>query len=650
MACYIGFRRRRVGFSAKEKGQVRHRRPAARSFEAIPSRSSSPSSDLAALLRDLEPSVEVLAAQVDQLREDHNALRDCLCAVGLLTPSELARQKQCASGFHGFCRTPALVRGVASAAGMQAMAQFSSTSSTASSACRSVVLMNSSLPTAEASAAAALDDSLPEQAPRSDGAGSIFSRLFSASTPAAGSKSIPAARVDAEEGLPTPLDPHVQGSKEAVGAEVATGAADAAVQEPGRSAALPLTAAEAAELCAETAPSASAAANGAALAVHGQAGSNAVQRSLSGRFFARLIGIGWRGEERERPPVSSVMSLKEVVRSIGHIAGATAAFKLCETCRCAAEALRQILPLLSQEAPFIYVCGGSCGIAMDSAERFNPRTGQWETLPSMRMPRRACATASTGGRFYVMGGVDVPRFTDTLCRDGVQQPWVYEDKYRPECFDPVLNRWELLPPMNRPYTHAAATSVGGYVYVFGGLSFGNVLDQAQRFDPVRNQWECLEPMPTPRFECTAASTKGRIFVLGGSNICGEPLSAVECYNPVTGQWKALPNMRQARYGCAAASLKGLVYVFGGHGLWDNLADAEFYDVEHDRWCPLQPMSAQRNHCGAAAAGGRIYVFGGHTNGQDIMTIDCLDPEVGSWEVVALMPKPRSHCMTVTVQP
>lgn len=25
------------------------------------------------------------------------------------------------------------------------------------------------------------------------------------------------------------------------------------------------------------------------------------------------------------------------------------------------------------EAPYIYICGGSCGIAMDSAERFEPR-------------------------------------------------------------------------------------------------------------------------------------------------------------------------------------------------------------------------------------------------------------------------------------
>ncbi|CAE7636972.1 ivns1abpa [Symbiodinium microadriaticum] len=196
--------------------------------------------------------------------------------------------------------------------------------------------------------------------------------------------------------------------------------------------------------------------------------------ALSSRLLAHLIGVMWRAEERERP-ASIALHLKEVVRNLGHFAGATTAFKLSELCRCTADALRPVLPLISKEAPSIYVCGGSCGTAMDSAERFNPRTNQWEMLPSMCMPRRACAAASAGGKFYVLGGVDVPRFGGS---EETQQEWMFQDKYCPECFDPVLNQWELLPPMNRPYTHAAATALGGFIYVFGGLSFGHVLDQA----------------------------------------------------------------------------------------------------------------------------------------------------------------------------
>jgi len=573
------------------------------------------------------------------LREDHDALRDCLCAAGLLTPGEVALHRQArlrAARFHGFCRNPALVQLVASIAGEEAMCRFSAASSSTSSACRSILLMNSSPAVTSAVEGLELSSQAVEQVSRPGVAASLFSRLFSG-------ESSPATANASRLGPEGPASALLGSSMKDVQAAPATSSQSWPAPEGSPVVLAPSQ--ETRALSPLRVPGAG------ALVLHAGAGNGTLQhrQGISTRFLARLMSIGWRGvEEREKPSVDSLMQLKEVVRNIGHVAGATAAFQLCETCRGAAEGLRGILPLLSQEAPFIYVCGGSCGIAMDSAERFSPRTGQWETLPSMCMPRRACATASTGGRFYVMGGVDVPRFTSSVFKES--PPWVYEDKYRPECFDPVLNRWELMPPMNRPYTHAAATSLGGFVYVFGGLSFGNVLDQAQRFDPTKDQWECLEPMPTPRFECTAASTKGRIYVLGGSNICGEPLSVAECYNPATGQWKPLPRMRQARYGCAAASLKGLVYVFGGHGVWENLSEGEFYDVEADRWCPLQPMSAQRNHCGAAAAGGRIYVFGGHTNGQDIMTIECLDPENGCWEVVALMPKPRSHCMTVTVQP
>eukprot|EP00930_Biecheleria_cincta_P104840 TRINITY_DN9727_c0_g1_i1.p1 TRINITY_DN9727_c0_g1~~TRINITY_DN9727_c0_g1_i1.p1 ORF type:complete len:657 (-),score=112.85 TRINITY_DN9727_c0_g1_i1:15-1934(-) len=607
-------------------------------------------------------ATEVLRAQLEQLREDHDSLRECLCAAGLLTPGELAAQRQlrlCSSRFHCLCRMPALMRSVASGAGSEAMSRFAAASSTASSACRSVLLMETS---ADAEATSAIPASSSSSAGATSSGGSSSSSLLSrfllanppgwlpgvegtvttsqmllfaqAATLRTGeAASLPASGLSddyrAPAGPPVALSPsqELQGSVNSS----SSSSSSSSVLPPSRPPSI-------AALVTEK------------LVLPNQVGVNS--RALGARFFARLMGISWRGaEERPRPLVESLMELKEVVRNVGHTAGATAAFTLCETCRGAAEGLRQILPLLSREAPFIYVCGGSCGVAMDSAERFSPRTGQWETLPSMCMPRRACATASTGGRFYVMGGVDVPRFNAGMVQ---QESFLLsgnmEDKYRPERFDPCLNRWELLPPMNRPYTHAAATALGGFVYLFGGLSFGNVLDQAQRFDPASEQWEYLEPMPTPRFECTAAATKGYIYVLGGSNICGEPLAVAECYNPGTGQWQTLPRMRQARYGCAAASLKGNVYVFGGHGLWEILSDAEFYHVELDRWHSLEPMPVQRNHCGAAAAGEKIYVFGGHTSGKDIMTIDCLDPETSTWEVVAHLPKPRSHCMTVTVQP
>ncbi|CAE7575178.1 unnamed protein product [Symbiodinium sp. CCMP2592] len=59
--------------------------------------------------------------------------------------------------------------------------------------------------------------------------------------------------------------------------------------------------------------------------------------ALSSRLLAHLIGVMWRAEERERP-ASIALHLKEVVRNLGHLAGATTAFKLSELCRCTADA------------------------------------------------------------------------------------------------------------------------------------------------------------------------------------------------------------------------------------------------------------------------------------------------------------------------
>ncbi|CAJ1380486.1 unnamed protein product [Effrenium voratum] len=82
--------------------------------------------------------------ELRQLKEEHQALKDCLCATGLLTQAELAKhaQRLQASQFHRVLRSPALVRHLAVLVGIRSMTHFASTSSTASAACRSLLLMS----------------------------------------------------------------------------------------------------------------------------------------------------------------------------------------------------------------------------------------------------------------------------------------------------------------------------------------------------------------------------------------------------------------------------------------------------------------------------------------------------------------------------
>mmetsp|Transcript_83110 Transcript_83110/g.193061 ORF Transcript_83110/g.193061 Transcript_83110/m.193061 type:complete len:690 (+) Transcript_83110:73-2142(+) len=651
-----------------------------------------------------------LKAQVTQLREDYRTLFDCLCTAGLVTPQALEAQRRArlhVTHLRGFCSQAALMKAVTLAAGLQAMGRLSATFSVLSATLKAVFPC-SELPctprTQRRLASSNLGLVAAEEQPRStftlrflvwpfasNGSSTVAKSTsldetaqldkFSAETGACTTASTrqaseaPAEKVDIVavkmphipealddekwEGGPaasllgqrhvraTPSENFAKTSSQTsqyffgrffASSEPST-TADAPAKNPfGR----PLE--TLADSC-ETVDAKSVKESSAAAPERSEP-----QRHMgSTRFLGSLLGYGTRSEVQS-PAARSMVELLEVMRGLGLAAGVTASRNLSQVCRSSAEGLCPYLPELSLAAPFLYVCGGSCGIAVDSAERFSVQTGLWESLPSMLIPRRACTAASLGGKFYVMGGVDVPRFNGSIYSDSLQQPWVFEDRHRPECFDPTTLRWELLPAMRRPYTHAAATSAGGLLYVFGGLSFGSVLDQAQRFDPARHQWEDLEPMPTPRFECAAAQAKGLIYVLGGANPCGEPLAVAECYSPRTGQWRSLPRMMQPRYGCGAAAMRGKVYVFGGHGIWEDLSSTESFDPEANVWSPLEPMPCRRNHCSAAAACGKIFIFGGHSNGEDIITVDSLDPVVGIWEVAALMARPRSHCMSVAVQP
>eukprot|EP00930_Biecheleria_cincta_P032537 TRINITY_DN22580_c0_g1_i2.p2 TRINITY_DN22580_c0_g1~~TRINITY_DN22580_c0_g1_i2.p2 ORF type:complete len:194 (+),score=18.82 TRINITY_DN22580_c0_g1_i2:797-1378(+) len=111
----------------------------------------------------------------------------------------------------------------------------------------------------------------------------------------------------------------------------------------------------------------------------------------------------------------------------------------------------------------LYVCGGETGtsglndfVALDTAERFNPRAGRWENLPRMSEPRGkdangepsvvACALADC---LYVRGGHEI----DSM-----------------ERFDAQLGRWEALPPMWTPRYYAVMIACNSRLYVCGRSS------------------------------------------------------------------------------------------------------------------------------------------------------------------------------------
>jgi Kelch motif/Galactose oxidase, central domain len=103
----------------------------------------------------------------------------------------------------------------------------------------------------------------------------------------------------------------------------------------------------------------------------------------------------------------------------------------------------------------LYVLGGRApqSQALDTAERFDPRTGRWETLPRMPVPSGGLVAVSLGDAVLAVSGGDDGAETVT---GAVQE------------FDPATNEWRLLPELRVARHGHGATVVDDEVWVFGG--------------------------------------------------------------------------------------------------------------------------------------------------------------------------------------
>ena len=90
-------------------------------------------------------------------------------------------------------------------------------------------------------------------------------------------------------------------------------------------------------------------------------------------------------------------------------------------------------------------------------ERYDPRTGKWEFIASLNIPRRALAVVSLPDGMYAIGGYDGQNYLNSV-----------------ERYDESSDKWVLVSSMNcsRCTLSAVATPDGQYIYVFGGFNNG----------------------------------------------------------------------------------------------------------------------------------------------------------------------------------
>jgi len=250
-----------------------------------------------------------------------------------------------------------------------------------------------------------------------------------------------------------------------------------------------------------------------------------------------------------------------------------------------------------------YGFSSSLGGNTNQTRLYNINTDSWSTGAAAPLPARADAASGDtthGGFLYVIGGGNSGVALSDLQR-----------------YDPVMDMWTTLMPMNTARAGAAAAVIDDGIFVIGGrqstggpCSGGPYLTTVEKYDIDTDTWSPVAQLPSARSDLAAVAHGGKIYVFGGCSSTGVT-NEVDMYDPQTNTWTTLHQMTTARASLVAGHSGDNVYAIGGtDGVSASNAN-EVYDVAHNSWSNAS-MTTARQEAGVNSHGGRIYVVGGAT--------------------------------------
>ncbi|KAG8641884.1 F-box/kelch-repeat protein At1g16250 [Manihot esculenta] len=144
---------------------------------------------------------------------------------------------------------------------------------------------------------------------------------------------------------------------------------------------------------------------------------------------------------------------------------------------------------------------------------YDPDADRWHPLPKFSgdyadWHHSGFSCVCIYNRLLVIGGSYAPQDSSLPHQKPLITDYVLQ-------FDPFKKEWKRMESMRTPRSHFACSVIGGKVYVAGGrnLSSTRGLALAEVYDPLIDKWEELPPMPNPQMDCLGLSYKGKLHVL-----------------------------------------------------------------------------------------------------------------------------------------
>lgn len=273
----------------------------------------------------------------------------------------------------------------------------------------------------------------------------------------------------------------------------------------------------------------------------------------------------------------------------------------------------------------------------------------WQARADLPDPRLESSATALGTKLLVLGGF----------RTGAAEVPPLEITTELLQFDPFAAADKAWSPYTRntkpiegtpAWTHAAFASVGGSLYLLGGLEGTTFVPSAKtyRLEPGSNRWDddLVEDIPAglERGASAIVVSTGHIFLLGGAVANSAFTASVLDYNIALNTWTERPDLALPTARSHTAAMRdddGTFILAGGLGDSGALADTWAFDPFTQMWQPRDPMTEPHNGCAYGVLYGQLVCAGGANNAGASKTVEIYDPTLRTWTVVAEMPSARA---------